>query len=176
MPWLICRLARDEAQSGPPTWSIKGKRQVTDAEAATLQRAIRQVEDEVEQELANHVLTRFRAYFAAVSQLTGGFEELRKTEPSPLRRISSELRGRMFDWLQGIRAFLDQSEASFKRRYGRRSPEVERLKHAFAQEFDGHFAYRFFTEQPPPGRRIRPVTKGPELGREAREMVKEVPR
>ncbi len=47
------------------------------------------------------------------------------------------------NWLTTVRLFLDHEETRLKRRYGHKSPQVERFKSACSEAFDSSFAYRF---------------------------------
>jgi hypothetical protein len=54
------------------------------------------------------------------------------------------LRTDFFNWLLSARFFLENKEIQLKRRYGKTSPQVREYKVVTANEYDGHFAYRFF--------------------------------
>lgn len=61
-----------------------------------------------------------------------------------LTAVQLNVNRRLANFLSSARLFLDHTELRLKRRYGKRSPEVEAFKSATSNAYDGVFAYRFF--------------------------------
>jgi hypothetical protein len=124
-------------------WEITNPRRISDEDYEAFRRALRVIEEESEQEGMNLVLSRFKAYIEYCGSVTTQLDALSPNTLNPMSRIQAELRSRLFDWLQSIRAYLDHTETRLKQRYGRESDHVARFKATCARAFDTHFAYRF---------------------------------
>ncbi len=61
-----------------------------------------------------------------------------------LRRLKLEVNGRLLNYLNSIRTYLDHSETSFKREFGGESGDFKEFKTITSHLFDNNFAYRFF--------------------------------
>jgi hypothetical protein len=64
-------------------------------------------------------------------------------DPLADKKLNSEVRIALFDWLQAFRAYLDHTETRIKRQFGKDSAEVRRFIETTNRLFDGFFAYRF---------------------------------
>ena len=139
----LCRIEGDPSEDADPTqWTVHEGVPITEDERERLVDAMDVLEEDSEQEARNLVLHRFQRLFAIKQESAARFEQL-KSEPTGMKRLNSELRTALFEWLQAVRAFLDHTETRLKRRYGKDSDEVRRFKEATSQMFDAFFAYRF---------------------------------
>ena len=59
-------------------------------------------------------------------------------------KFKLEVNRHFLNFLSSFKTFLDHSETSLKRRFGKESDEVKRFKQACSEAFDSHFEYRFF--------------------------------
>jgi len=57
--------------------------------------------------------------------------------------VHTSLNRRLSNLLSSIRLFLDHSEFAFKRKYGKKSEEVEAFKKYASEKYDSSFSYRF---------------------------------
>jgi hypothetical protein len=144
LAWYVCRFQGPIQQGDERVWEIRTPRRISDEDYEGFRRAVQAIEDESEQEGLNLVLSRFKLYIEYCRSVTAALDALSAETWNPMRRIQAELQGRLFDWLQSIRAYLDLTETRLKRRYGKNSEQVNRFKSASARAFDAHFAYRFF--------------------------------
>lgn len=145
MPWVLSRLSGEASDDGTTQWRMGATIEVTDKEKEAAFEALRALEEDAEQEPMNLLLRHFQEFFWYKGHLEAACEQLLSSgEMRPVRRVQSELRGRMFTWLQSARAFLDHTEARLKRTYGKDADEVKRFKDACSRMYDGYFAYRFF--------------------------------
>lgn len=142
--WYVCRFQGPIQQGDELVWEIGSPRKITDEDYEAFRRAVRIIEEESEQEALNLILSRFKTYIESCRSVTAALDALSAETQNPMRRIQAELQGRLFDWLQSIRAYLDHTETRLKRRYGKESDQVARFKAACARAYDSHFAYRFF--------------------------------
>lgn len=142
--WYVCRFTGPIPEGRECAWEIRSPRRITDEDYEAFRQAMRVIEEESEQEGMNLVLSRFKAYVEYSRNVVIALDTFSKETWNPMLRIQAELQGRLFDWLQSIRAYLDHSETRLKRRYGKKSDQVARFKGACARAFDAHFAYRFF--------------------------------
>jgi hypothetical protein len=142
MACQLCRIEGDPSSGKPTEWTVHDGVDITPEEKKRLFDALDAASEDSEQEARNLVLHRFQHLFAIKMQGPAMFEAL-KAEPTGMKRLNSELRRAMFDWLQAVRAFLDHTETRIKRRYGDDSAEFTRFDEATSQMYDAFFAYRF---------------------------------
>lgn len=142
MTCQLCRIDGDPRSGKPTEWTVHNGVDITEEEKKRLFDALDAITEDSEQEARNLVLHRFQRLFAVKMQGPAMFESL-KTEPTGMKRLNSELRRAMFEWLQAIRAFLDHTETRIKRRYGEASAEFKRFDEATSAMYDSFFAYRF---------------------------------
>jgi hypothetical protein len=145
MPWLLCRISEEgQTEEGTTEWTLHEGVEISDEEKDRLLNSLKILEEDAEQEPRNLVLRNFQDMFWYKGHLVQEYEALVQVpEVNPLRRLASELRGRLFHWLQSVRAYLDHTETRLKRRYGADSNEVATFKQVCAAVFDRYFAYRF---------------------------------
>lgn len=120
----LCRIEGDPRAGTPTEWTVHDGVDITEEEKQRLFDALDAITEDSEQEARNLILHRFQRLFAVKMQGPALFGSL-KTEPTGMKRLNSELRRAMFEWLQAIRAFLDHTETRIKRRYGENSDEFK---------------------------------------------------
>lgn len=138
----LCRIEGDPRAGSPTEWTVHEGVDISEEDKQRLFDALDAVTEDGEQEARNLVLHRFQRLFAVKMQGPALFESL-KSEPTGMKRLNSELRRAMFEWLQAIRAFLDHTETRIKRRYGEDSDEFKRFDETTSAMYDAFFAYRF---------------------------------
>lgn len=144
MSCQLCRIEGDDQADGPRTHVIHQGVDISTDRRDQIFAAMDRILDDMEQESLNLVLHRFQRLFAIKGNLVARSEQLYATgDPLADKRLNSEVRTALFQWLQAIRAYLDHTETRLKRRYGNDSSEVERFKRATNLLFDTFFAYRF---------------------------------
>jgi hypothetical protein len=106
--------------------------------------AVDAIAEDVEQEELNHCVRRFQELFAIKGNLVARSQQLYASgDPLADKKLNSEVRIALFDWLQALRAYLDHTEARIKRQYGKDSVEARHYIQTTNELFDGFFAYRF---------------------------------
>lgn len=144
---MRCQLCRIESEDGSGVGRIHTVHEGVDI---SLERrdvifaAVDAIMEDMEQEELNFCLQRFQRLFALKGNLVARFHQLSATgDLLASKRLNSEIRAALFEWLQAVRAYLDHTEARIKRQYGKTSKEAARFRKATGLMFDGFFAYRF---------------------------------
>lgn len=143
--WQLVRIAAGELEEGDfQRWVVGKGVAITDGEREELFHALDAITEDMEQEGLNLVRQRFQTFFWKKSRMTERLEELRRVgEINASRRVRSDLRAALFDWLQSVRAYLDHTRTRLRRRYGRDSWQLDRFTEVSAELFDNYFSYRF---------------------------------
>lgn len=144
--WTICGLTNRVQPDGSTLWQIDGAQPVTGDEIREVREALRVLQEDDEQAQLNLVLANFQSIFAYMDRLPEAWEQALASAVNPVARLQNELATRLFNWLQGVRAYIDHTKVRLHRRYGEQSDEVKAFLEAASKEYDEVFAYRFFAK------------------------------